>query len=132
MDKGSGGINNNILFEISKYIDTETDVGIVQQALSSTEASSRRRQQLRGLLESRLTARPSIGELETRNIIKKNFLSFRKIHEVLNGINFRMRDENRIAPSIAQKGSKVDFCIKKKLMIHKLGLEDLEGVRRQE
>lgn len=122
-------MDSNILFELSKYIDGDSEESPLSQAHNSPESKRRKREHVRDYLEKRLGKRPSVSDLERRNIMQKDPLSFRRIHEMLSTINFSARPRGRqVAPSIASRAKRLDFCIKRRIIVEKLGLRDMENM----
>ncbi|KAI5168698.1 hypothetical protein PAEPH01_0344 [Pancytospora epiphaga] len=119
-------MNNLILFEISKYVCAPTGIKNIDDARNSKDSIERDRAFAKDLLAKRINHRPSIVELETRNIMKREELSFEHIHEILNGIDFKKNKPGKIAPSIAGRVSKLNFALKKKILVQKLGLNEIE------
>lgn len=119
-------MDNNLLFEVSKFIDTPVGISKVQEAVRSREQVKRNRIHVHDYLDKKLRNRPTTTELESKNILRYEVLSFNKIHEVLNKIDFSTNKERRISPTIANKISKLDFQLRRKILINKLGLEEFE------
>lgn len=125
-------MNSDLLFEISKFIDAPVGIPGIQEAMASEELRRRNRIDIQDFLNKKLGDRPAREELEYRNIIKKDSLSFSRIHEMLNRINFTTVRRCKIAPSIAGKVSKLDFYLKKKILINKLGIEEYERIYKKD
>lgn len=81
-------MNNDILFEIAKYLEKSTDIPIVDEAYESSEVLRQCRKNVSEFLNSKITQRPSKDELEEKNIIKTKQLDFDEIHTILESIDF--------------------------------------------
>jgi len=115
-------MNNDLIFEISKYLEKKTGILPVDQAYDSEEALKLSRKNASAFLNKKLISRPSKKELERKNIIRKEILNFDYVHSVLEKITFRENDR-KISPRIANIASKIDFDLKRKMIIHRLGLD---------
>lgn len=120
-------MNNDILFEIAKYLEKSTDIPIVDEAYESSEVLRQCRKNVSEFLNSKITQRPSKDELEEKNIIKTKQLDFDEIHTILESIDFlesvNLKEKKpRISPRIANIAKKIDFAIRRKIMKKKLGL----------
>lgn len=113
-------MNNDIIFSASKYITRNTNT-IIDQAMNSPEIKKFTKNNIKKYLNIKLANRPTIKKLEERNIIKKDFINFSAVHEVLEKISFK-KHRNNVSPRIANIARKIDFGIKKKIMIQKLNL----------
>lgn len=118
-------MNSDILFEISKYLEKKTGIPPLDRAYESSEVLRLGRENAWAYLNKKLKSRPSKTELEGKNIIKSESIDFDYVHSVLEGINFR-ENNSRISPRIANVASKIDFNLKRKMIIQKLGLNHLE------
>lgn len=116
-------MNNDILFTVSKYCARKSNTKI-DQAFVSAEIKKYTKDNIKEYLNNKLSNRPSKEELESKNIIKKDFLNFSTVHEILEKIPFKTFT-NGISPRIANIANKINFCIKRKIMIQKLGLNKL-------
>lgn len=114
-------MNNDILFEICKYLEKTTNIQIVDEAYESPEVLRQCRKNVSEYLNGRIQLRPSKDELEEKNIIRKKQLDFDEIHTILESINFG-ESKTRISPKIANLAKKIDFDIKRKIIKRKLGL----------
>lgn len=118
-------MNSDILFEISKYLEKRTGIPQLDRAYESSEVLRQGRENAWAYLNKKLQSRPSKIELEGRNIIKSEVVDFDYVHSVLEGINFR-ENSNKVSPRIANVASKINFGLKRKMIIQKLGLNHLE------
>ncbi|KAM0681335.1 hypothetical protein GINT2_000535 [Glugoides intestinalis] len=114
-------MNNNILFELSKYLINETGLEPVDEAYRSPEVLKQYKNNVSDFLNSKLCTRPTKKELEMKNIIRKHSLDFDYIHTLLESIDFR-DGCRKISPRIANIAKRIDFNLKRKLIMHKLGL----------
>lgn len=115
-------MNSDLLLEVSKYVDRTTGIKALDVAYESTENLKQHRKNASGVLSGKLTSRPTQEELEKRNILRKEVKSFDYIHSVLESIDFR-EGAPRISPRIASLAKKLDFELKRKMIIRKLGLD---------
>lgn len=114
-------MNNDILFEISKYINKTTSVLQIDDAWNSLETKAQHRANTSLYLEQKLKNRPTLIELESRNIIKRETLNFNFIHDSLSKIDFKKENSNS-SSVICNIAKKLEFFIKKKAISEKLGL----------
>lgn len=115
-------MNSDILFEISKYLERPVGIKALDQAYESPEVLKQCRQNVSEFLNRKLKTRPTKNDLERKNIIRRYILDFDYIHTVLESIDFR-ESEPKISPRIANVAKKIDFEIKRKMIIRKLGLD---------
>jgi len=115
-------MNSDILFEISKYLERTTGIQPLDHAYESPEVLKQCRQNVSEYLNRKLKTRPSKADLESKNIIRKCVTDFDYIHAVLESIDFR-ENESRISPRIANLAKKLDFQLKRRMIIRKLGLD---------
>lgn len=121
-----GRMDNDILAEVAKYIEGETAVGRVDNFVKNQNLQEIKRKFISEKLTKKLISRPSVEYLESVNILQKDRLQFSEIHEMLGKIAFSASKEEKISPRIAGTVKKLDFYIKKKIIVHKLGIDDLE------
>ena len=114
-------MNNDLAFLLSRYIVKKTGNLVIDQAYSSFEVLKLLKEDIKGFLNKKLALRPTKTELESKNIIKKEFVDFKMVHTVLEKIPFR-RHQNKICPRIANIATKIEFGLKRKILIEKLGL----------
>ena len=122
-------MDSNMLFEIAKYIEAPAGSGM-QAVLESRECAVRNRLHVGECLNRRLLRRPSRAELMSCNILREDALRFDKMHEALSQMEFRTENRSRVASGIAGQVKKLDFYLRRKMMIAKLGIEDLENIYR--
>lgn len=115
-------MNNDLLFEIAKYLEKKTGIDILDQAYDSEEVLKQSRENASSFLNKKLQTRPSKKELEGKNIIRREILDFDYVHSILERINFKEND-TKISPRIANLASKIDFDLKRKMIIQRLGLD---------
>lgn len=126
-------MSSDILFEISKYLDDPLCIVQINNSKDKGEVFFHRKQLVVKLLENKLQKRPSFNELVQKNIIRKEMSSFFTIHELLKRINFpELQNAHRISPLIANRAKKLDFEIRRKHMIFKLGIEEAERKHKRE
>ncbi|KAI4291634.1 hypothetical protein PAPHI01_0908 [Pancytospora philotis] len=125
-------MNSDILLEVSKYVEQPVDSPELQEALDSAECSRLKFASIRALLDRKMRERPSIEELQRRNIIKNDQLCIAKIHEMLVRINFKSAQERRIAPGIASRIKSMDYKLKRKLLIKQLGLCNIDKAFKEQ
>lgn len=115
-------MNNDLQFEISKYLEKPTGIKSLDQAYESPEVLKQCRKNVSEYLNGKLKTRPEKKELENKNIIRKTTLDFDYIHTVLESIDFRENNQT-ISPRIANIVKKLDFQIKRSMIIRKLKLD---------
>lgn len=123
-------MDSNILFEISKYIEAPVN-SRMQEVLESREYSVRNRLYIEEYLNKKLQKRLSYAELKSRNIFREDALCFNKVHEALSQIEFKTENRSKIASGIAGQVKKLDFYLRRRMMITKLGLDDLENIYKE-
>lgn len=119
-------MNNDVLFEVVKYVDAPPSKERIQQVRDSPESLRRNFIANRDIIGKKLLNRPTLEELKDRNIIKRNQLSFSHIHDMLNKINFESSKKPHISPWIASRVCNLDFKLRKKMIISKLGLQKVD------
>lgn len=119
-------MNNNLLLELSKYLDGKCGIEKIDNAVESRDVAYLRRKHISSFLENRIGSRKTYEDLKNRNILKSDSFRFAEIHEILSRISFAPQKGKKVAPSIASQIKKLDFYLRKKVIIHKLGLEDYE------
>lgn len=118
-------MNSDIAFEISKYLDRRTGIPSLDCAYESSEVLRQGKENAWTYLNKKLGSRPSKIELEGRNIIRCEVIDFDYVHTVLRSISFK-ESNSKVSPRIANMASKIDFSLKRKMIIQKLGLSHLE------
>ena len=119
-------MNSDVLFEISKYIDSEVENDLLREVVNFRSVREQRRACVARALETKLSSRATVEELRQRNVIKDMGISFEEIHRILSRINFHTREHPGVAPRIAVNMSKIEFHLKKKLIMKQLGLAGCE------
>lgn len=123
--KSSITMNSDIAFEVSKYLGRKTGISSLDCAYESSEVLRQSRANALAYLNRKLGSRPSKTELENKNIIREEAIDFDYVHTVLGSINFK-ESSTKVSPRIANVASKIDFSLKRKMIIQRLGLNGLE------
>ena len=118
-------MDSDLLLEITKYLDSPLRLPQIERSGHLSEFFTIKKNYIKQLLENKLTNRPTYQELKERNIIKSRPCSFFGIHELLKKITVS-RETKRIAPSIENLARKLEFKLRRRFLIFKLGIEDQE------
>lgn len=114
-------MNNDISFEIAKYLEKKTGIKRLDEAFESPELLKSKINNSSNSLEKKLTSRPTLEDLKSKNIIRNDSTNFDYIHTVLETINFK-ENTSKISPKIAGVVKKLDFKLKRSMIIRKLNL----------
>ena len=125
-------MDSSILFEVGKYLHSSSQILNIENSPNADEIYKYRKKLLIDYLDRKLANRPKIEEMYNRNILKREITTFFPIHQLLNKINFSSRNmEYYISPSIANRARKLDFELRRKFIIFKLGIRELEMLNRK-
>lgn len=120
-------MNNDIIYEVIKYVEQPTHLRKIRYALLSKEHFSRQLRHTAEVLEKKLKNRLALTYLLENNIYKDCNYKFdvTRIHELLSELlkKDKLKDKNKIAPSLARKAKQLDFGLRKKILLHKLDPE---------
>lgn len=116
-------MSNDIVFEVAKYLEKKTGIKKLDEAFDSPELLKCKMNYSSDSLEKKLNSRPTIEDLKNKNIIRTEPTNFDYIHTVLETIHFK-ENSSRISPKIAGVVKKLDFKLKKSLIIRKLNLNN--------
>lgn len=115
-------MNNDILYEVVKYLDCPVASRRVSDAQSSRTNATRMIRLAKGLLEKRLLIRPDITSLRAANIYKEDCINFGRIHKELSDVFCRRGSPpfRNISSSLAPKVKMMDFKLRKILLASRI------------
>lgn len=116
-------MSNDVVFAIAKYLEKKTGLKKLDQAFESSELLKDKISNSSNSLEKKLHERPSIQDLQNRNILRNVATDFDYIHSVLETIHFKEND-SKISPRIASVVKKLDFKLKRSMIIRRMNLGD--------
>ncbi|ADM11498.1 uncharacterized protein Eint_050490 [Encephalitozoon intestinalis ATCC 50506] len=116
-------MNNDVLYEVIKYLDFPVRDRKVQEAQFSRINSRRMMRFNRNLVEKKLSDRPHINDLKTSNIYKESGVNFAKIHRVLSDVFGRRGSPpfQNISSTLAGLVKVMDFKLKKIMLASRIG-----------
>jgi len=122
-------MNNDLLLLVALRLERDIQDLRIQEVCTARRTRMLKMNCVSNALEKKLARRPTYSNLLSKNIIKAEDtqqLSFNKLHEFLNHIVIVPMRSTQIAPKIAERVKKLDFYLKKKLLINKLEIDDYE------
>ena len=88
-------MSNDVIFEISKYLEKKTGIKKLDEAFDSPELLKCKINFSSNSLEKKLNSRPTLEDLMNKNIIRIESTDFDYIHTILETINFRENSNRR-------------------------------------
>lgn len=122
-------MNNDVLYEVVKYIDFPVRSSRVTHVQCSSVNSRRRIRLVRNILERKLITRPTVAHLKTVNIYREDSheVDFDRIHRLLSNVfHRRARPFHGVSSSLACTVRTMEFKLKKILLSSKLQLHVYE------
>ncbi|CAD26567.1 hypothetical protein [Encephalitozoon cuniculi GB-M1] len=116
-------MNNDVLYEVVKYLDFPVRNKKVADAQTSRTNARRMMRLNRSLLEKRLSSRPQINDLRTSNIYREHGINFGKIHRELSDVFCRRGTPPfpNISSALARTVKIMDFKLRKIVLASRMG-----------
>lgn len=115
-------MNNDILYEVVKYVEVPINSPRAADVQGSAINSRRMMRLNTHVLEKKLSARPTIDDLRLTNIYRECSVDFSSIHSALSTLFYRRGDPPfpDISPAIANTARTMDFKLRRVLLISRL------------
>lgn len=117
-------MDDQILFEIAKYVESSNARGRLRQALASKESRHQRFQTSRKIIERKISMREDLKFLRDKNIYREegSQVNFQQIHHMLERVIMSSYPHRpiysvaKVSPRIACIAKNLDFELRKRLL----------------